>query len=125
MRAARIAAVSLVVALVAPATAFASSPSKATPAPPARTYVVRSGDNLAFNNVRFATFLVTGPRKVLTIADNPADAAIWKLALRVGELAGETLHALLHERQVRRAIANRRDDDRSSRADGAGAFQAS
>jgi soluble lytic murein transglycosylase-like protein len=47
VRAVRIAAVPLVVALLAPATAFAAPKAKTTPAPAGRTYVVRSGDNLA------------------------------------------------------------------------------
>ena len=46
-------------------------------------------DALAFNNARFATFEVTGPRKVLTICDARDDADYWKLALKVGERVGE------------------------------------
>jgi len=46
-------------------------------------------DALAFNNARFATFEVTGPRRVLTVCDDPDDAAFWKLALKVGERVGE------------------------------------
>ena len=51
MRAARIVSVPLLVALLAPATAFAAPQSKsakvpAPPAPTGRTYVVRAGDNL-------------------------------------------------------------------------------
>jgi len=47
VRAARIVSVPLLVALVAPATAFAAGPAKpAPPAPAGRVYVVRSGDNL-------------------------------------------------------------------------------
>jgi hypothetical protein len=41
-------------------------------------------DSLPFNNTRFATFEVQGPRKVLTLCDNPASADFWKLALEVG-----------------------------------------
>jgi soluble lytic murein transglycosylase-like protein len=58
LRAARIAAVPLIVALVAPATAFAASrPPKPPPAPKAaaRTYVVRPGDNLETIARRFGT----------------------------------------------------------------------
>ena len=55
MRAVRIAAVSLVVALVAPATAFAATPAKPPPAPGARTYVVRGGDNLETIAHRYGT----------------------------------------------------------------------
>jgi soluble lytic murein transglycosylase-like protein len=53
LRAVRIAAVSLVVALVAPATAFAATPAK--PPPAARTYLVRSGDNLETIARRYGT----------------------------------------------------------------------
>jgi len=56
LRAARIAAVTLVVALVAPATAFATTPPKpATPTAPARAYVVRAGDNLDSIARRYGT----------------------------------------------------------------------
>jgi soluble lytic murein transglycosylase-like protein len=55
LRAVRIAAVSLVVALVAPATAFAATPAKPPPAAGARTYVVRGGDNLETIAHRFGT----------------------------------------------------------------------
>lgn len=47
------------------------------------------GDNLPWNNARFATFDVAPARRVLTICDDPADAAIWKLALRAGEQKGD------------------------------------
>jgi hypothetical protein len=38
-------------------------------------------DALAFNDTRFATFLVRQPGKVLTLADRPADAENWELSL--------------------------------------------
>jgi hypothetical protein len=46
---------------------------------------VRLGNNdlLPFNNVRHATFLVREPRKILTLADDPADAERWARALEV------------------------------------------
>lgn len=40
-----------------------------------------TNDSLPFDNVRFAAFEVRGGRKVLAIADDPASAQIWKLAL--------------------------------------------
>lgn len=42
-------------------------------------------DSLLFNNVAFATFEIRGARQVLTLTDDPDDAAIWKLALEKGE----------------------------------------
>jgi len=47
------------------------------------------GDNLPWNNARFASFEVASARRVLTISDDPEDAAIWKLALRAGEQKGD------------------------------------
>jgi hypothetical protein len=38
-------------------------------------------DALPFNNALFATFEVRGGRKLLVLADEPSDAAYWKLAL--------------------------------------------
>ena len=55
MRAARIAAVALVIALLAPATAFAAPQLKSAQASPARTYVVYPGDNLETIARRFGT----------------------------------------------------------------------
>jgi soluble lytic murein transglycosylase-like protein len=55
LRAARIAAVPLLVALVAPATAFAATPQPKPPAAPARIYVVRGGDNLETIAHRYGT----------------------------------------------------------------------
>src|SRR5262249_18036834 len=46
-------------------------------------------DNMPFDNARYVTFEVTSARKVLTIADDPENAAIWKLALKAGEQTGE------------------------------------
>jgi hypothetical protein len=46
-------------------------------------------DNLPFDNARYVTFEVTSARKVLTITDDPENAAIWKLALKAGEQTGE------------------------------------
>lgn len=40
-----------------------------------------AGDALAFNDTRFATFLVRQPGRVLTLADRPADAENWQLSL--------------------------------------------
>jgi hypothetical protein len=49
-----------------------------------------STDSLAFDNTRFATFEVRGPRKVLTVTDDEDDAnAIWKPALELGEMPFE------------------------------------
>jgi N-acetylmuramoyl-L-alanine amidase len=59
LRAARIAAVAVVVALLAPATAFAAPKSKP---PPVRTYVVHPGDNLETIARRFGTT----PRSIAT-----------------------------------------------------------
>jgi hypothetical protein len=44
-----------------------------------------SNDALPFDDVRFATFEVRGGRKVLVLADNPADARLWRLALEAKE----------------------------------------
>lgn len=41
-------------------------------------------DALPFDNVRYATFEVRGPRQVLVISDDPADAWIFSTALRTG-----------------------------------------
>ncbi|MBL8794046.1 MAG: BatA domain-containing protein [Planctomycetia bacterium] len=48
-----------------------------------------SGDNMPWNNARFATFEVAPARRVLIVSDDPDDAAIWKLALRAGEQKGD------------------------------------
>jgi hypothetical protein len=48
-----------------------------------------SGDTMPFNNARFVTFEVTNARRVLVLSDDPADAEWWRLALKVGERAGE------------------------------------
>lgn len=40
-----------------------------------------TADALPYDNTRFATFEVRGGRRILVLADNPADAEIWKLAL--------------------------------------------
>jgi hypothetical protein len=40
-----------------------------------------TNDALPFNNTRFATFLVRRPRLVLTLADSPKAARLWKAAL--------------------------------------------
>jgi hypothetical protein len=47
------------------------------------TVRLASNDALPFNNSRFATFLVREPHKLLTVADRPADAHLWKTALDV------------------------------------------
>lgn len=45
-------------------------------------------DRLAYNNVRFATFRVGEPRRILTISDDPDDAIYWQLAHQTkGEFA--------------------------------------
>jgi len=41
---------------------------------------LETADNLLFDNVRYVTFKVAEPRKVLTISDDPAEAEWWKLA---------------------------------------------
>ncbi len=41
-----------------------------------------TNDALPFTNARFATFEVQGGRQVLTLADDPADAVAWELALK-------------------------------------------
>ncbi len=46
-------------------------------------------DTMPFNNARFVTFEVTNARRVLVLCDDPADAEWWRLALKVGERAGE------------------------------------
>lgn len=47
-------------------------------------------DNLEANNVRYWTFRVAEPRKILTISDDPADAWFWERAHSVqGEFACE------------------------------------
>lgn len=48
--------------------------------------VLAAADALPFDNIRYATFEVLGPRKVLTISDEPGGAYIWKLALTEGEM---------------------------------------
>ncbi|MFO0797117.1 MAG: BatA domain-containing protein [Gemmataceae bacterium] len=49
-------------------------------------------DALAADNVRYVTFRVAEPRRVLTIATDPEDAAFWNLAVNEGkEFANETL----------------------------------
>src|SRR5262249_12788476 len=48
-----------------------------------------TSDTLPFDNARFVTFQVTGARKVLTVCDDPDAAAIWRAALKAGELTGE------------------------------------
>lgn len=51
-------------------------------------------DNLDADNVRYLTFKVAEPRKVLTLASDPADAALWQLAHDVqGEFACEVRKA--------------------------------
>ncbi|MCS6850027.1 MAG: BatA domain-containing protein [Gemmataceae bacterium] len=44
-------------------------------------------DNLGFNNVGFATVVVRGTRRVLTVTDTPDDVQIWTLTLQSGEPA--------------------------------------
>ena len=41
---------------------------------------LETADNLAFDNVRYATFKIAEPRKVLAIADDPEEAKFWMLA---------------------------------------------
>ena len=49
-------------------------------------------DALAADNVRFVTFRVAEPRRVLTIAADPEDAAFWNLAVNEGkEFANDTV----------------------------------
>ncbi|HJT79399.1 MAG TPA: BatA domain-containing protein [Gemmataceae bacterium] len=56
-----------------------------TPGPHRVEVRLANGDSLPFDDVRFATFLVRGGRKVLAVADEPRDARIWKLALDTHE----------------------------------------
>ena len=51
-------------------------------------------------------------RRVVALADQPVLDRVGVDENAVGEPARVALHALLHRRQVRRAVANRRDDDR-------------
>jgi hypothetical protein len=44
---------------------------------------LRNTDALPFNNSLFATFEIRGGRRVLTLVDEPGDAAFWKLALEL------------------------------------------
>jgi hypothetical protein len=44
-------------------------------------FELETKDSLLFDNVRFLTFRVAEARKVLTIADDPAEAAFWKIAV--------------------------------------------
>lgn len=37
-------------------------------------------DNLLFDNVRYISFKIAEPRKILTISDDPAEASFWRLA---------------------------------------------
>jgi len=49
-------------------------------------------DALAADNVRYVTFRVAEPRRVLTIAADPEDAAFWNLAVNEGkEFANDTV----------------------------------
>jgi hypothetical protein len=45
------------------------------------TVQLRAADALAFNNTRYATFLVRQPSKVLTIVDRPGEADNWQESL--------------------------------------------
>jgi Aerotolerance regulator N-terminal/von Willebrand factor type A domain len=44
-------------------------------------FALESGDSLAFDNTRFLTFKVGAARRVLAIADDPADAVFWQAGL--------------------------------------------
>ena len=41
---------------------------------------IETADNLMFDNVRYVTFKVAEPRKILTISDDPGEALWWQLA---------------------------------------------
>jgi hypothetical protein len=53
-------------------------------------FSLETDDNLPADNVRFLTFRVAEPRKILTISDDPADAEFWTLAHAAqGDFVGE------------------------------------
>lgn len=45
------------------------------------TVSIATPDALPFDNTRYATFEVVGPRRVLTLTDDPGNVAVWRLAL--------------------------------------------
>lgn len=45
------------------------------------TLNIATPDALPFDNTRYATFEVVGPRRVLTLTDDPNNVAIWRVAL--------------------------------------------
>lgn len=53
------------------------------PGPHQAEIALANKDALPFNNSLFATFEVRGGRKVLTLVDDPSDAAYWQLALEL------------------------------------------
>ena len=52
------------------------------PGPHRVEFALKTPDKLAFDNVRYFTFRTAEPRKILTIADNPDEAAYWLIAHR-------------------------------------------
>ena len=52
------------------------------PGPHKVEFTLKTPDKLAFDNVRYFTFRTAEPRKILTIADNPEEAAYWFIAHR-------------------------------------------
>jgi hypothetical protein len=52
-----------------------------SPGPHRLEVKLATNDAMPFDNLRFGTFLVRGARQVLALADDPADARIWRLAL--------------------------------------------
>lgn len=78
-------------------------------------------DALAADNVRFFTFRVAEPRRVLTIAPDPEEAAFWDLAVGAKrEFANETVSP-----QMVRAAGGRVEVARADgKADDLGAFEA-
>jgi hypothetical protein len=63
-------------------TAPALPPGPALEIPHQVTVRLGTHDALPVNNSRFATFLIRQARKILTIAEKPGDAYVWKASLR-------------------------------------------
>jgi hypothetical protein len=77
------------------AVAFTFDGRKFAPGPHQVELSLETPDNLDADNVRYYSFRIAEPRKVLTIADDPNDAEFWQVAHRAqGEFAVELRNSM-------------------------------